>query len=175
MRRPLPQQLRHLCQRMTSWVNSCSLPVKVLNTEKYGTDPKSIGGTRLTLLFSSPMTAPTGEKVVVEAWGQFAEKVDDFFRYVIKGIVSSITIHFFLSFDFIIFEQQQHNLSEEEYTLFFFGSKDKSTNYRRGIFDQLSEKPLRFHQETRARHCWWLPQEGSPTASRVHAHLVILP
>jgi hypothetical protein len=68
----------------------------------------------LTLLFSSPMTAPTGEKVVVEAWGQFAEKVDDFFRYVIKGIVSSITIPFFLSFDFITFEQQQHNLSEEE-------------------------------------------------------------
>ena len=51
---------------------------------KYGevtvSDPKSPGGTRLTLLFSSPMTAPTGEKVVVEAWGQFAEKVDDFFR-----------------------------------------------------------------------------------------------
>jgi hypothetical protein len=48
---------------------------------KYGevtvTDHKSPGGTRLTLFFSSPMTAPTNEKVVVEAWGQFPEKVDD--------------------------------------------------------------------------------------------------
>lgn len=43
-------------------------------------DAKSPGGSRSTLLFSSPMIAPTGEKVVVEAWGKDAEKVDDFFK-----------------------------------------------------------------------------------------------
>lgn len=86
-----------LCKRTSSSVNASStassipaddLLKRILFTTGKGTqfgevtvsDAKSPGGSRSTLLFSSPICAPTGEKEVVEAWGKDAEKVDDFLK-----------------------------------------------------------------------------------------------